>query len=478
VLRSTLIYAPAMLLTRLSSLLLLVIATRLIDKPEYGYLTLVVTVGELTDTAVTSWLRIALLRLGGTGTISRGSLMLAARVLVVTSLASLVISVLASFVVAPDRWIEFSIAVGTYLIAGAISRFALTLLQMQQRHGTYSLLESFRAMLQLLLPIAVLLVLPNSFLAMSLASSLGVLIAALFAARAAAGSVVPGPSRFTYRELFALGIPLIAVAAVSFGLNSAERVMLKIYYDAGAVAVFAAAYALARQPIDTVANAINMGGFPELVSRFDNEGPESAGRLLSEQMALMGRLSFPVVAAIVALGPQISALFLPSGYHEDAGLLFPLVALSVLAANFNSFVFQNVIYAHKRPWLLIWLMAPGSVATVALSIILIPGLAAIGAALALLGGNIASLVASIVVSRRLTIIPIPWRDLAISVGVAACCGAAAWIASAALGEHWALFKLAAGGTAWLLVFLGLQTLLHPAETRELAGKVRMKLGMA
>jgi len=467
-----------MLLTRLSSLLLLVVATRLIDKPEYGYLTLVVTVGELTDTAVTSWLRIALLRLGGTGTISRGSLMLAARVLAVTIVASLAISLMASFVVAPQRWLEFSIAVGGYLVVGGISRFATTLLQMQQRHATYSLLESLRALLQLVLPICVLLLAPNSFLAMSLASSLGVLVIGLIAARAASGSVVPGPSRFTYRELFALGIPLIAVAVVSFGLNSAERVLLKIYYDAGAVAVFAAAYALARQPIDTVANAINMGGFPEVVKRFDDEGPESAGRLLSEQMALMGRLSFPIVAAIVALGPQISALFLPAGYHEDAALLFPLVALSVLAANFNSFVFHNVIYAHKRPWLLIWLMAPGSVATVLLSILLIPGLAAIGAALALLGGNIASLLASVIVSRRLTVIPIPAKDLALSVGVAAGSGLAAWIASVAMGDSWVLLKLTVGGTAWLLVFLGLQTLLHPAQTRELAGKVRTKLGMA
>ena len=64
-LRSTLIYAPAILLTRLSALLLLAIATRLVDQTEYGLLTLVVTIGEMTDVAVTNWVRFALLRLGG-----------------------------------------------------------------------------------------------------------------------------------------------------------------------------------------------------------------------------------------------------------------------------------------------------------------------------------------------------------------------------------------------------------------------------
>ncbi|TIX41681.1 MAG: lipopolysaccharide biosynthesis protein, partial [Mesorhizobium sp.] len=129
-LRSTLIYAPAILLTRISALLLLVVVTRLIDQTEYGLLTLVVTVGEMTDIAVTNWLRIALLRLGGKGEVSRGSLMLAGQVLLATTALALVISVGASAVVVPERWVEFAIAVCGYLVAGSISRFALTVLQM------------------------------------------------------------------------------------------------------------------------------------------------------------------------------------------------------------------------------------------------------------------------------------------------------------------------------------------------------------
>ena len=91
-LKSTIIYAPAIVLTRISAVLLLAIATRLIDQTEYGLLTLVVTIGEMTDVALTNWLRISLLRLGGRGEISRGSLMLAARVLVATTALALVIS--------------------------------------------------------------------------------------------------------------------------------------------------------------------------------------------------------------------------------------------------------------------------------------------------------------------------------------------------------------------------------------------------
>lgn len=477
-LRSTLFYAPAILLTRLSALLMLVIATRLIDQTEYGLLTLVVTVGELTDSAVTSWLRIALLRLGGKGEISNGSVKLAARVLVVTTLLGLVVSAGASLLIAPERWVEFAIAVGTYLTVGALSRFALTLLQMQQRHSAYSLLEFLRAALQLALPVSAIFLVHGSFLAVSLASSLGVLIAGAIALALASRRVIIGPSRFTHRELFALGIPLIAAAIVSFGLNSAERVLLKLYYDAGAVAVFAAVYALARQPIDTISNAINMGGFPELVSKFDTEGSAAAGRFLAHQMAMMGRLTFPVIAMLIALSTEVGGLLLPADYHQNLGVLFPLIALSVLFSNFSSFVFENVFHAHKKPWLQMVALVPGSVATIALSLLLIPAYAEIGAALALCGGMLVSLAAAWAVSHRLTPVPVPYADLATSFAVAIATGLVAWTASALLGDSWPLFKLAAGGMAGSLVFLGLQSLVHPAETRAIAGKVRAKLGMA
>jgi O-antigen/teichoic acid export membrane protein len=477
-LRSTLIYAPAILLTRLSALLMLIIATRLIDQTEYGLLTLVVTVGELTDSAVSSWLRIALLRLGGKGEISHGSVRLAARVLVVTTLCGLVVSVGGSLLIAPERWVEFSLAVGTYLAVGALSRFALTLLQMQQRHTAYSLLEFLRAVLQLSLAVGAILLFHDTFLSVSLASSLGVLIAGGIALLLASRRTVIGPSRFTHRELFALGIPLIAVALVSFGLNSAERVLLKLYYDAGAVAVFAAVYALARQPIETISTAINMGAFPELVSRFDHEGPAAAGRFLGQQMAMMARLTFPVVAMLTALSTEIGAVLLPADYLRNLGLLFPIIALSVLFANFSAFVFENVFHAHKKPWLQMVALAPGSVATVALSLLLIPAYAEIGAALALAGGTLVGMGAAWAVSHRLTPVPVPWADLRMSLAIAAATGIAAWIASALLGDAWPLFKLMAGGVAGGLVFLGLQSLLHPAETRALAGKVRAKLGIA
>jgi O-antigen/teichoic acid export membrane protein len=478
-LRATLIFAPALLLTRLSALLLLVIATRLISQTEYGLLTLVVTIGEMTDVAVSNWLRVGFLRLGGKNDVSRGSFRLAAQVVVGTMPVALLIAAGAAAIVVPERWGAFTLAVGAYLIVGMVGRFGLTVLQMQQRNVAYSVVETLRAVLQFVLPVVTMVLLHgSSFLVVSLSSTLGALIAALLACAIALRGIVAGPPRFTYRELFAIGVPMIVLAVVGFGLNSAERVLLKLDYDAAAVAVFAAAYALARQPIDLVANAVNTGGFPELVSRFDREGPEAAGAFLGQQMALMLRLSLPVVALLVALGGEITRIVLPPSYQGHVTLLFPIVGCGVIAANLMSFVFVNIIHAHKRPWLLISSSLPGSVATIGLSLLLIPPLAETGAALALLGGAIVGLAATVVVTERLTPVPVPWRDIGVSVVIAAASGVAAALGAAAMGDSAAIIRLVAGGLAGGAVFLGGNSLIYPEATRQLARKLAGRLGMA
>lgn len=477
-LRSTLIYGPAILLTRISALLLLVVVTRLLNQEEYGLLTLVVTVGEMTDTAVTNWLRTALLRLGGKGEVSRGSLVLAGKVLIATTALALVIAAVASAFVVPARWQEFAIAVCVYLVVGAIARFALTVLQMQQRHSAYSLLESLRAVLQLTLPIVAIMIFPDSFLVVSLGSSAGMLAAGIAASIVASRRVVVGPPRFTGRELFMLGLPLVVMALVGFGLNSAERLFLNAFHDAAAVAVFAAAYVLARQPIDMVGNAINVGAFPEVMGRFDEQGPAVAGELLSQIMALLMQLCLPVAVMLIALREPITGLLLPQSYHGQTGLLFPVIAFAVICANLTSFVYGTVIYAHKRPWLLIVATSLGSVATIGLSMLLIPRLAELGAALALAGGSMIALIACALISRRLTPVPVPWRDIALSLAISAASGVAAGLAILPLRDMAPLISLIAGGAAGGVMFLLMTWLFRPAATRRFLATARRRIAMA
>ncbi|MGB3874255.1 MAG: oligosaccharide flippase family protein [Shinella zoogloeoides] len=474
-LRSTLIYGPAILLTRISALLFLIIATRLIDQTEYGFLTLVVTVGEMTDVALTNWLRISLLRLGGKGDVTSGSLSRAGTILLCTTLLAIVVAIIASGYVAPERWRDFSIAVCAYLVAGAIARYGLVILQMQQRHTTYATMEFLRALLQLVFPVLTMLVEHNSFLAISLASSLGMLTTGIVCSIVAARKIVAGPPRFTHREFFALGVPIIAMALFGFGLANAERVFLKVYHGASAVAVFAAAYALARQPVDMIANAINMGAFPEAVGRFDEEGPAAAAAVFRQFLSLIFTFSLPVAALLAALGHDLTELLLPKDYDGPYNLLFGTIAISAVFTNLADFVYGAVVYAHKKSWLLIVSKLFGSASTITLSFLLIPTMSEAGAALALAGGATVNLLASVVISERLTPVPLPWRALAISLSTSLAMGGIAAMVSHSLGDANVVLRLALAGSAAGIVFLVANALCYPEETRRGLAAVRSRL---
>lgn len=463
------------MLTRLSALLFLIVATRLIDKAEYGLLTLVVTVGEMADVACTNWLRTSLLRLGGKGDVTRGSLARAGFLLVPTTLLTLVVAIVASGYVAPERWREFSIAVCAYVAVGAFARYSLVILQMQQRHTTYAMMEGLRALLQLVFPISAMLLNADSFLAISLASSLGMLTAGMAAGIAAARKVVPGPARFTHREFIALGIPIVAVALVGFGLTNVEPIFLKVYHGASAVAVFAAVYALARQPVDMIANTLNLGAFPEIIGRFDEAGPTAAVSLLKQFLSLIFTFSLPAVALLAALGNDIAELLLPRTYEGPFNLLFGIIAVSVVCMNLANFVYSTVILAHKKPWLFVISAVISSVVAIALCFLLIPDLKETGAAMALAGGAISNLLVCAAISERLTPVPIPWRAFAVSLMISISMGIVASFVSFMLTDLSVLLRLAFAGSAAGLVFIAVNALYYPQQAQRGLEAIRFRL---
>ena len=127
----------------------------------------------------------------------------------------------------------------------------------------------------------------------------------------------------------------------------------------------------------------------------------------------------------------------------------------------------------------VWLpVTAGLLAFLRPSLLLIPAMAETGAALALAGGTLASLAACVIISERLTPVPVPWRDMMVSLGIAAATGLMATLASGGLGQVPALVALIAGGAAGGATFLVLNALVHPEETRALTMRLRNRLRSA
>ncbi|TIQ20105.1 MAG: lipopolysaccharide biosynthesis protein, partial [Mesorhizobium sp.] len=85
------------------------------------------------------------------------------------------------------------------------------------------------------------------------------------------------------------------------------------------------------------------------------------------------------------------------------------------------------------------------------------------------------LLACIIISERLTPVPVPWRDIGVSVVISVCTGLAASLASAVFGDMPAIFSLVAGGTVGAVLFFGLTWLFYPAAAMQFVAKLRARL---
>ncbi len=183
----------------------------------------------------------------------------------------------------------------------------------------------------------------------SLASSAATLAAGLVSLWFASGGVVAGPARFTHRELFTLGVPLIAMAVIGFGINSTERILLKVYYDAGAVAGVRRHLRAGARSRSIPSPTPSTWALSPKWWRASTARGRRRPRVHRPADGADGAALLPIVALLVALSHEIGMLLLPPAYHAHVGELFPIVALSACSpSNFAAFGFENMFHAHKR----------------------------------------------------------------------------------------------------------------------------------
>ncbi|HXA55265.1 MAG TPA: glycosyltransferase [Solirubrobacteraceae bacterium] len=196
-------------------------------------------------------------------------------------------------------------------------------------------------------------------------------------------------------------------------------------------------------------------------------GARHHGRIRSgywRAQRLLPILSLPLLAGFAALGPALIRLVYGSSYSAAGPLLlilltlFPLIPLLGVA---NSLLVGLGVLRVALIWELV-----GAAATIGLNFLLVPTHAAVGAAIADVGGQLV-VVIPVLVYAGMQVAPaaIDARAIARAALASAPAGAAAWIVDVSLGG---VAGLVGGALAGLVVFAPLATLLRviPARDRD------------
>lgn len=473
-LRSTLAYAPAVLMPRISALLSLVIMTRLLDESQYGLLVLTVTVGEMADMALSAWMRVALLRLASAGGISTGLVALIGRLNTLTTVAAMLAAAGGSVLLVPEHPLLFALATGGYILSLSFQRLGLALLQLEERRALFSVIETLRSVAILAVPVAAVLLTTPSFIVASLAATMTTTVFGVVALRLGLQRAKAAPSPFTRKEVFRFAGPLVLLAVLAYGINALDRVMLKALQDAAAVGLYAAAYSLARQPLDAVGNAVNLQGFPRIVARYDSHGPDAAGKLVAEQIQLILKLALPCAGLIAVLRSEIADFVLAPAYRADARAVMPIVAAAAVFLELKLYGFDNIFHAAKKNLYQSLSLVPAFITAIGVGLLLIPSSGATGAATTFLCSAFAGALSSALLGRRLMRVRYSGLEIGralLSTALTLTAAYAVVIAFPGLPSHGTLF---AGTAAGGLTFLASNALLHWRATQKALRKAGFK----
>ena len=285
------------------------------------------------------------------------------------------------------------------------------------RAGAVASVVVLRAVLMLVLGASALLVFKTPT-----ALAIAVAIAHLGAIAPLVGEVWPhlkAPwSRAIAREFLAYGWPLV----ISFGVTSLgqnlDRLMLAAWAGAATVGPYGAVNDLIKQCFVVVSEAI-AGAYITTAKSAALEGDDQrAHDVLNHAFRAYTAVAVFGAAFILRFErPVIDALLGPL-FREPTEALVPLFVLASVFMIFRSFYFGQVIFFAGSSK--VELLASGAmVATAGLAaVLLVPGSGALGAAIALMLGQIVSCGVYIAAGMTIFPMPVPWRDSAVITGLA------------------------------------------------------------
>lgn len=462
-------YAPAVIVPRLLTLAQITLLTRFISQPEFGKFVLVVTVGDALDLLCCNWLRVALSRYGAGKPDELGEEAARATVnyLVVTCLLTMPLALAFAHFQVTDTLSFFGCVAG-YVVTNGIVRNGLAVLAIRGMKLPFFLVEALRTGVGFAAVMGLAASgLATSYVPLAMAMNAGTAVAALLAVATALhrmGLQWPRHWGFDRRSYV---LPILAGTLIGVALNSSDRMVTEAFAGPAALATYAAAITLARQPLEFIFSVVNVRTFPELMEAYEQGGPKAGAERLADLISIMAMLAFPAAIGLALVADPLARTFLTPAYVETARAVIPLGAVAGLCFGFKMFVFDQAFHMAKTIWRNIIATFPLALAGLALMAILASRHGAIGCVIAVVMQYLGALTISIMQARQLVPLHIHRDDLA-RIGLMCAVMIVTVVLALSATAHWpAAVQLACAMVAGASSYGGAGLILRPRPVRDL-----------
>ena len=456
-------YSLSSLAILAASLVSYPILTRLLAVEEYGLLSLISIVVGLVVAIAKAGLQNSIVRFyaqarKGTATWNLSDFYTTV-FLGIGLLATLSTSLWAITVyMVPESWWENDILRSLFLLTSVLilvrvmdSAFS-GLLRAMERSGVLSLFHIARRYLSLLAVVATLFYISRSlfgfYTATILAEFTMLVMMGLFVIRRVSfrGGHFSMP---LFKAMLAFGLPLVGHELAWTLFNLGDRLLIQFYLGPEQLGVYSAAYNLCDYLRLAIVASLWQAMPPMYTRAWEEKGEHAAVDFISRSYHFYILLAFPVIAGMIAIGPEVLTL-LASERYSEGGIIIPYVVSGMILNGMTIFFGAGFFIARKtRRFMYITLGA--ATINIALNLFLIPEYGIIGAAIATLASFSFFMVTAGILAHRLlpvpTPVPVVLKGLFLSLLMYLLLTLPPWPP----GAPWLVAKIALGALFYLIV---------------------------
>jgi O-antigen/teichoic acid export membrane protein len=414
-LRQTLRYLPAQLLSPAFQLLSMVAWTYWLNPSEMGNYVLISATQEFVYLFALSWFSIYALRFMPfeRGAVERQSYLQTEATILALSIPISALGAIATAALIDGSFSWQSIAIIAFFFStrGSNTHYSERA-RAQSNIAAYTLLQTIGPILGFFIAIAFLEFLAPTSDMLLLAYAIAQWIGSLVAAPMIGVSILPRTlSRSIVKAAFAYGGPILVLFALGWIAENNFRYIVEHMSGAAAFGLMAVGWGLGRRCASFGAMLVTTAAFP-IAARLLNEGKRTeALAQLSTNAALLFGVMAPTVAGLALVGALATELLIAPIYREMTAAILGLSALAGAIRFFHIHVTDQIFILEQRVRYAGIVDIVEIAATVLLTIIGLmiggPVGAVIGSAT---GSAIAALVSAYLAVRRMDFI-MPYRDL-------------------------------------------------------------------
>lgn len=395
------------------SFLLLPIITRYLSPEAYGDYALALTISNFVGVLGSSWMRNLAMRLhfdARESGNSRGFFWTVATCQVIA--VTLAFGVLAAVVgtVWPVQSMSVIVVAGLSLLAGDFFTLSVNTLRGEQLSLSFAVSQLMSAGLRLAGTVMALLLGFHSSVGLLAASGIAVLIPGVYAAfqlnRSLSGPLMFDPKGFL--QLMRLGPVSIPFSLGVWVTALSDRLVLDHFASKETVGIYSAGYSLADKLIGSLVSAVFMMAWPTIMKEWSENGDQKVVATMRSAMQTYLWLTVgPLVFLLVY--PRTIVGWLAAPAYAEASATLPLIALGSWIRGFSSYL-NRPLELRKRYRVMSAVTMATAILNLILTIVLVPRLDGMGAAIATLTAYLFAGGAYWVVTER-NLIRIPFRDL-------------------------------------------------------------------